>query len=502
MYCMYEVACCMSLSHTLAQSSLILVIHSLTHSSTVGMAIVTNHNLTPEDIAKTWDVFALNSGARKLTAENWSSFRVALDKQIAKTPSQTSFSKKKKAAAVVSRSAMGKRSSASSTGATPSSSSLEASKKIKLDRTQPDSQLEQIVNGNVISSPQKNSDGGGDDSVSLPQVTPPKSTSTTAASSSANVVLYSERPNAGETVLTFNPHNLPPIESNDEMGRRCVISQPFSSHLSGSYKYMTDANRHVSLDGHLQSMVEKMIKSHEIPMSCAEPDSDTEEKDLEELAMFEHVGVPRQSLQTNIGRICNDVHDGKLNATTLLLEGTRHGSNGARIEMDVKDVSNYCLFQGQIVAVTGYNYNGRKMVAKEIKEGLDCKGQEENDMVKSPKEAFGKQGVKVFAVAGPYTTSSDLEYQPLYDLLGFVAEEKPDVVLMMGPFVDMRHEIVKNGEDLVLEYQDGTKAHVCYEQFFAAKIATELENMYKEDPDLKTQFVLVPSMDDAVSEPV
>jgi DNA polymerase alpha-primase complex, polymerase-associated subunit B len=480
----------------------------LSHPLTVGMAMVTNHNLTPEDIAKTWDVFALNSGARKLTAENWSSFRVALDKQIAKTPSQTSSSKKKKqkAAAVVSRSAMGKRSSASSTGATPSSSSssLEASKKIKLDRTQPDSQLEQIVNGNVISSPQKTSDGGGDDSVSLPQVTPPKSTSTTAPSSSANVVLYSERPNAGETVLMFNPHNLPPIESSAEMGRRCVISQPFSSHLSGSYKYMTDANRHLSLDRHLKSMEKKMIQSHGIPMSCSEPGGETEEKDSEEeLATFENVGVPRQSLQTNIGRICNDAHDGKLNATTLLLEGARHGSNGARIELDVKDVSTYCLFQGQIVAVTGYNYNGRKMVAKEIKEGLDCKGQEEKqDMVKSPKEVFGKQGVKVFAVAGPYTTSSDLEYQPLDDLLGFVAEEKPDVVLMMGPFVDMRHEIVKNGEDLVLEYQDGTKAHVCYEQFFAAKIAAELENMYAEDPDLKTQFVLVPSMDDAVSEPV
>jgi hypothetical protein len=72
----------------------------------------------------------------------------------------------------------------------------------------------------------------------------------------------------------------------------------------------------------------------------------------------------------------------------------------------------------------------------------------------------------------------------------------------MGPFVDMRQEIVKNGEDLVLECEDGTKTHVCYEQFFAAKVAAELETLYEEDPDLKTQFVLVPSMDDAVSEPV
>jgi DNA polymerase alpha subunit B len=464
------------------------------------MAVITNHNLTPHDIATVWDVFAINSQAEKLTLENWSSFRVALDKEIAKTPSQTSS--KKKTAAVVSRSAMGKRSSSSTAATTTHSSAspTNVSKKVRRDSSQPDMQLEQIVNGNVTSSPQKNSNGG-DDSLSLALVTPPKSTSTPT---SDNVVLYSTRQHAGETVLTYNPHNLSPIESNSQGSvRTCMISQPFPTHLSGSYRYMTDASRHLSLDRHLQSMTEKMIKSHGIPVSIDQGDvlEDAVDKDSEESTTFQNVGVPRQSLQTNIGRICNDAHDGKLNATSLLLEGTRHGSNGARIELDVTDVSNYCLFQGQIVAVTGVNSNGRKMVVKHVMEGLDCKGQEE-DMCKSRKEVFGKEGLKVYAVAGPYTTSSDLEYQPLVDFMGLIAEEKPDVVLMMGPFVDMRQEIVKNGEDLVLECEDGTKTHVCYEQFFAAKVAAELETLYEEDPDLKTQFVLVPSMDDAVSEPV
>lgn len=77
------------------------------------------------------------------------------------------------------------------------------------------------------------------------------------------------------------------------------------------------------------------------------------------------------------------------------------------------------------------------------------------------KEVFGKEGLKVYAVAGIYTTSSDLEYQPLVvDFMVSIAEEKPGVVLMMGPFVDMRQEIVQNVEDLVLEYENGTKIHV------------------------------------------
>ena len=459
--------------------------------------MVTNHNLTPQDIAKVWEVFALNSQSEDLTLDNWSSFRVALDKQIAKTPGPTTSSKKK-TSAVVSRSAMGKRSGTTTTHATTPSVETNASKKVKRERSSPqlDLQLEHIVNGNVMSSPQKNSNA--DESLSLALVTPPKS----STSKSTNVILYSERKNAGETVLTFNPHNLAPVESNSETGRTCVISQPFSSHLSGSYKYMTDGNRHQSLDRHLQSMMKRMIESHGISLSSEQDGAEdtADHKDSKESATFEHVGVPRQSFQTNIGRICNVAHDGKLNQTSLLLEGTRHGSNGERIELVVENVSNYCLFPGQIVAVKGVNSNGRKMVAEQLMEGLDCKGQE--DMAKSPKEVFGKHGLKVYAVAGPYTTSSDLKYEPFVDLMALVAEEKPDVVLMMGPFVDMRNDIVNNGEDLVLEYEGGAKTHVCYEQFFAAKIAAELENMYEEDPDLKTHFILVPSMDDAISEPV
>ena len=110
--------------------------------------------------------------------------------------------------------------------------------------------------------------------------------------------------------------------------------------------------------------------------------------------------------------------------------------------------------------------------------------------------------LKIFAAAGPYTTSDNLDYQPIADLLGFIEDEKPDVVVLMGPFVDLRQEKIQSGEDLIVEYQDGSKRHVCFEQFFAAKVATELEGMFEGDPGLKTQFVIVPSMDDAIAEPV
>jgi len=66
----------------------------------------------------------------------------------------------------------------------------------------------------------------------------------------------------------------------------------------------------------------------------------------------------------------------------------------------------------------------------------------------------------------------------------------------------MRQDLIKDGEDLIVEFADGSKRHFSYEQFFAAKIVGELEAMYEDLPGLRTQFVIVPSLDDAVAEPV
>lgn len=213
-----------------------------------------------------------------------------------------------------------------------------------------------------------------------------------------------------------------------------------------------------------------------------------------------------------------------MNETTIMLEGSKVGSNGARIELDMKNVKTYSLFPGQIVGVKGINTSGRKMVVEEIVEGLECGGggggggegglakrsvlrsdeEEEHDV-----EQDG-MGMKILSVVGPYTSGQDLKYEPLMDLLNFVVQEKPSVVIMMGPFVDMRQELLKKEDEVILEYelenednQNNTmKRHVSYETLFAAKISQELEDLYEEFPDLKTKFVLVPSLEDGVSEPM
>lgn len=199
-------------------------------------------------------------------------------------------------------------------------------------------------------------------------------------------------------------------------------------------------------------------------------------------------------------------HQGRLNDTTVLLEGSRNTAGGARIELDLSHLksqktSSYSIFPGQVVAVEGVNTLGRKMVAHRI-----CEGAAPEPVQTSVKELLHyhyeqQQGqpLKIAAVAGPFTTSDNLEYEPLMDLLNVVKNDKPDVVILTGPFVDVRHKAVKSGQT-TLQDEDGQEILVPYETFFLHKIAILLEEFYAQNNTATTQFVLVPSLDDAAAE--
>ena len=154
------------------------------------------------------------------------------------------------------------------------------------------------------------------------------------------------------------------------------------------------------------------------------------------------------------------------------------------------------------MAVEGMNTSGRKMVAHRICEGAAHEAQKSTVkelMRYHHDDSFqGCAPLKIMAASGPFTTSDNLEYEPLVDLVNIINKEKPDVVLLTGPFVDMRHQAVRGGQT-TLQFQDGEKTLVSFEMFFANKVAGLLEDLFSEG-DLLTQFVLIPSLEDATAE--
>jgi DNA polymerase alpha subunit B len=210
----------------------------------------------------------------------------------------------------------------------------------------------------------------------------------------------------------------------------------------------------------------------------------------------------------------------------VLLEGSRGTSGGQRVEVDLSYLKankiGFSLFPGQIVAIEGMNSTGRKLTAHRICEGVppDPARSTVSDLWRFHHSDThqGSRPLRILTACGPFTTSDNLDYQPLLDLMAIVQHQiVPDVVVLVGPFVDLKHEILASGHaPLAFEGNGeeeerssnkgegglggGEEFGATYELFFANKIGMLLEEMYTAEPDLPTQFVLVPSLDDAVAE--
>ncbi|NWU09125.1 DPOA2 polymerase, partial [Cephalopterus ornatus] len=50
----------------------------------------------------------------------------------------------------------------------------------------------------------------------------------------------------------------------------------------------------------------------------------------------------------------------------------------------------------------------------------------------------------VLVACGPFTPSDSVTFEPLSDLLGVVARDRPDVCVLFGPFLDAKNEQVES----------------------------------------------------------
>lgn len=218
-------------------------------------------------------------------------------------------------------------------------------------------------------------------------------------------------------------------------------------------------------------------------------------------------------------------HEGKLNPTSVVLEGSSGSCGGARINVDLSHMQTtnkmpFSLFPGQVVAVEGMNGTGRKLTAHRILEGaipppMTTSVRQLRQFHYDSDKQDGKP-LKVLTACGPFTTSQSMDYQPFMDLLYVILDEAPDVVVLTGPFVDVRQTAVQSGKVLVEmgdEEDDAStspsESVLSFENVFAFKISGLIEEALQTDVDdlnggeekgFPTQFVLVPALEDATAQ--
>jgi len=176
-----------------------------------------------------------------------------------------------------------------------------------------------------------------------------------------------------------------------------------------------------------------------------------------------------------VGRIACD-GQGRLNSKSILLEGGKGAyGEGRQVELDVSQIQDVGLFTGQVVAVEGVNPTGKQFLASKIHTAVPPPAADPPSL---------KQEVTLLAACGPFTTSEDLQYTPLRDLLAEVTRLKPHLLLLMGPFIDAR--VVEN--ELAETYQQ------LWERLLQL-IRDSVEGSH-------TRVLLLPSTGDLHAEPV
>ncbi|XP_032735334.1 DNA polymerase alpha subunit B isoform X2 [Lontra canadensis] len=139
------------------------------------------------------------------------------------------------------------------------------------------------------------------------------------------------------------------------------------------------------------------------------------------------------------------------------------------------------LVPAQVVIMEGINTTGRKFIATKLYEGLPLPFYQPTE-----EEGDFEQNM-VLVACGPYTTSDSITYDPLLDLIAVINRDLPDVCILLGPFLDTKHEQV---ESCLLTSP--------FEDIFKQCLRTIIEGTRSSG----SRLVFVPSVRDVHREPV
>ncbi|XP_028114765.1 DNA polymerase alpha subunit B-like [Camellia sinensis] len=93
--------------------------------------------------------------------------------------------------------------------------------------------------------------------------------------------------------------------------------------------------------------------------------------------------------------------------------------------------------------------------------------------------------VKRIIAAGPFTTTDNLFFEPLTELLAYAQRKQPQLLLLLGPFIDSEHPEIKKGA-----------VNRTFDEMFRLEILGRLQD-YVEYMGSTARVILVPSIRDA-----
>lgn len=285
---------------------------------------------------------------------------------------------------------------------------------------------------------------------------------------------FSSRPNPGETLEILNAHlpaGIPAPEPWEARIRLSSNSEPKKFQFRPMHQKLTEASE--TLDDCIDEFAAAVQAAYNLPDEA-----------------FGDPAAKTPDTIVAVGRIVNDALEGRLNAKSVLLEASRQVGAGIRTLLKLDDVRSFAFFPGQIVALRGVNASGEYFAVSEVLElpPLPPAALTVSEL-NAEAERLAGVGMRVFVAAGPYTPDDNLAFEALDAICDGAAREKPDVLILAGPFLDSEHHMIKMGDyaDLV-DHENAT-----IEDLFRAQISRRIARVQS------SLVIMVPSTRDAVS---
>lgn len=286
-------------------------------------------------------------------------------------------------------------------------------------------------------------------------VTPIRSASTPTSTSA-----YSTRTGSGTVLETLNASiPLNPGKAVDTEIKVADHVQQAKYRYKTMYQKVSEASE--TLDEQIEQYMDWCVQS----------------KLVESNAHFKNPSLSDQNSIVCAGRIVLDAPDTvRLTDASILLETPRSRGGALRVKLNVSLLPSVSLIPGQLVALKGVNSSGRELVVEEILTLAPPNFRQVDSVPETP-------SLTQIIAAGPFTTSKDLDFQPLKDLLA----QPADSFILLGPFIDSVHPLVATGG-----FSVPGKPVATVEDLFRHKISPLLNAC-------PAQIVLIPSTRDSVS---
>ncbi|KAI9170464.1 hypothetical protein LWI28_028412 [Acer negundo] len=188
--------------------------------------------------------------------------------------------------------------------------------------------------------------------------------------------------------------------------------------------------------------------------------------------------------------------EGHLNDKSVLLQSSVAHSGGQRVRLDLHKLDQFSIFPGQVVGIEGHNPSGHCLIASKVIDSVPLPVPTDVNVHPIKKQALDQEvlstdltsrpdEISVIIASGPFTTTDNLFFEPLTELLAYASRKQPQLLILLGPFVDSEHPQIKKGT-----------VDMSYDEIFRLEVLRKLQD-HVEYLGSEVRVILVPSIRDA-----